>query len=354
MTDHITPQQFEDGAGGTEDWRVLGEGACTFFPTGSFAAGARFVQAIGKLAGIDDHPPAVDVRPDGVTVRLITQEPEYRGMTERDVRVARQISATARDLGLTADPSAAQTTLLIPGAPDPAAVMPFWRAVLGYDPRPDSPDEDLVDPRDRNPSLWFEQMDKPRADGGGAIHVAVWVPYEQAEARVAAALAAGGRLVRDDFAPAWWTLADAAGNEADVATTRGRTEAPCEGRVTAIRIAAVLYGARRRVRHRDGHHHLAPATAASCDDLRIPLSGRPFEPPPPFMALGWSRGDVMRTLAHWLEGRRRRPGWVGKANRIRGRPRAFCSSSIRAALVIGRGCTPRRRDPVFDLYKSTL
>jgi 4a-hydroxytetrahydrobiopterin dehydratase len=48
------------------------------------------------------------------------------------------------------------------------------------------------------------------------------VPFEQAEARVAAALAAGGRLVRDDFAPAWWTLADAAGNEADVATTRGR------------------------------------------------------------------------------------------------------------------------------------
>ena len=221
MTDHITAQQFED-AGGTEDWRVLGEGACTFFSTGSFAAGAGFVQAIGKLAGIDDHPPAVDLRPDGVTVRLITQEPEYRGMTERDVRVARQVSATARDLGLTADPSAAQTTLLIPGAPDAAAVMPFWRAVLGYDPRPDSPDEDLVDPRDRNPSFWFEQMDEPRADGGGAIHVAVWVPHDQAEARVAAALAAGGRLVRDDFAPTWWTLADAAGNEADVATTRGR------------------------------------------------------------------------------------------------------------------------------------
>ena len=72
MTDHITPQQFE-AAGGTEDWRVLGEGACTYFATASFAEGARFVQAIGNLAGIDDHPPAVDLRPDGVTVRLITQ-----------------------------------------------------------------------------------------------------------------------------------------------------------------------------------------------------------------------------------------------------------------------------------------
>jgi len=75
MTDHITPQQFEV-AGRTEDWRVLGEGACTFFPTGSFVAGARFVQAIGQLAGIDEHPPAVDMRPDGVTVRLITQAPD--------------------------------------------------------------------------------------------------------------------------------------------------------------------------------------------------------------------------------------------------------------------------------------
>ena len=65
-------------------------------------------------------------------------------------------------------------------------------------------------------------MEEPRPDRAGAIHVAIWVPYELAEARVAAALAAGGHVVRDSFAPAWWTLADAAGNEADVATTMGR------------------------------------------------------------------------------------------------------------------------------------
>ena len=37
-----------------------------------------------------------------------------------------------------------------------------------------------------------------------------------------AALAAGGRLVSDEHALAWWTLADAEGNEADVATWMGR------------------------------------------------------------------------------------------------------------------------------------
>jgi len=54
------------------------------------------------------------------------------------------------------------------------------------------------------------------------MHVGIWVPHDQAEGRVAAALAAGGRIVRDGFAPAWWTLADSAGNEADISATTGR------------------------------------------------------------------------------------------------------------------------------------
>ena len=99
--------------------------------------------------------------------------------------------------------------------------MPFWQAVLGYRRRPDSPDEDLVDPGDRGVDYWFESMDAPRGDEGGAIHIGVFVPDELAEARVGAALAAGGRLVRD-HGPAWWTLADAAGNEADVASALPR------------------------------------------------------------------------------------------------------------------------------------
>ena len=221
MNDQISPRQFHESEG-VEDWRVLGEGACAFFRTGSFAAGARLVNAISELAGLDDHGPDVDLRRDGVTVRLITITDDYYGMSQRDVELARQISAVARAQGVSADPSAVQSLLVIPGAPVTAEVMPFWRAVLGYEPRGDTPDEDLVDPRGRGPSFWFEPMDEPRPDGGGAIHVAIWVPYEQAEARVAAALAAGGRMVRDQFAPAWWTLADAAGNEADIATTMSR------------------------------------------------------------------------------------------------------------------------------------
>lgn len=221
MSDGITAREFHESAG-VEDWRVIGDGACTYFPTKSFTAGARLVQAISQVAGIDDHSPDIDLRHDGVTVRLITVADDWYGMSRRDVELARQISAIAREQGFAADPSAVQSFLVVPGAPNTAEIVPFWRAVLGYEPRADSPDEDLVDPRARGPGFWFEAMKEPRADGGGAIHVAVWVPYEQAEARVAAALAAGGRLVRDQFAPSWWTLADAAGNEADIATTTGR------------------------------------------------------------------------------------------------------------------------------------
>lgn len=221
VADGISGRQFGESEG-VADWRVLGDGACAFFRTESFAAGSQLVQAIGELDGMDDHPPEIDIRPDGVTVRLITITGDYFGMSQRDVELARRISVVAQEQGLSADPSAVQSMLVIPGAPDTSDVMPFWRAVLGYRPRGDSPEEDLVDPRNRGPAFWFEPMDQPRPDGGGAIHVAVWVPYEQAEARVAAAIAAGGRLVRDEFAPAWWTLADAAGNEADIATIMSR------------------------------------------------------------------------------------------------------------------------------------
>jgi 4a-hydroxytetrahydrobiopterin dehydratase len=217
----VTPSEFHR-AEGLADWRVLGDGAAAHYRTPSFAESARFVAALGALTGVDAHPPAVDVRPGGVTVRLVTVTDEMFGMTETDVDLARRISALAREHTLEADPTALQSLLVIPGAPAGAEISAFWRAVLGYVPRPDSPDDDLVDPHDRGTPFWFESMDEPRGDGGGAIHVGVWVPVEEAEARVAAALAAGGRLVRDDFAPSWWTLADAAGNEADVATVADR------------------------------------------------------------------------------------------------------------------------------------
>jgi 4a-hydroxytetrahydrobiopterin dehydratase len=207
---------------GLEDWRATSDGALAFFRTASFAESVELVRAIGDSIQPSGQQPDIDIRDDGVTARLITVNESLYGLTYGDVELARKISAAAREQGLTSDPSVLQTVLIVPGAPNIAEVVPFWQAVLGYQRRPDSPDEDLVDPHGRGPAFWFEQMEQPRSHEGGAIHLAVWMPYEQAEARVNAALAAGGHMVRDDFAPAWWTLADSAGNEADVATPKHR------------------------------------------------------------------------------------------------------------------------------------
>jgi 4a-hydroxytetrahydrobiopterin dehydratase len=219
--DQITPRQFQE-ADGAGDWRLLGDGANAFYRTASLAESARLVQAISQLPGVDGHPPAVDIRAGGVNVRLVTFRKGYGGMTRRDLELAQQVSAAARNLGLSADPAALQSLTVIPGAPRIKEITPFWQAVLGYEPRPDSPTEDLVDPRDRGTPFWFEMMKEPRPGGLGAIHLAVWVPYEQAESRIQAALAAGGRIVRDQHAPSWWTLADTAGNEVDIATVNAR------------------------------------------------------------------------------------------------------------------------------------
>jgi 4a-hydroxytetrahydrobiopterin dehydratase len=215
MTDRISPRSFRD-AEGTGDWRVLGEGACVFFRTGSFADGARLVQAISGLEGIDARRPDVDLRHDGVVVRLITIADGWYGMTAGDVDLAVRISALARELGLSAEPSALRFVQVTVDALARSDVLPFWRAVLGYADRPDST-EDLMDPLGRGPALWFQQLDAPRPQRN-RVHLDVWVPDDQGESRVQAALAAGGRLVDDAHAPEFWVLADAEGNEACVCT----------------------------------------------------------------------------------------------------------------------------------------
>jgi 4a-hydroxytetrahydrobiopterin dehydratase len=193
------------------------DGANAFFRSDSLGASARFVQALAELPIVDGRVPDIDIRPDGVTVRLLTTTADFYGMSTLDFELARRISDVARELGLPAEPSAVQSLLVIPGSLEPAAVMPFWEAVMGYERRPDSPDEDLRDPRRRGPFFWFERMDEPRADGDGTIHLVASVPHDQAQARIDAALAAGGRMVRDQDAPEFWTLADAAGNQVDIA-----------------------------------------------------------------------------------------------------------------------------------------
>jgi 4a-hydroxytetrahydrobiopterin dehydratase len=203
---------------GLRDWRQLFEALRTRFRTGSFATGLELVNRIGELAEAANHHPDVDLRYPHVNVSLCSHD--VFGVTSRDVDLARQISTAAEELGVAADPSATAVVEIALDTWDHVEIKPFWQAVLGMDDHPHY-DEELRDLSGAQPTLWFqdaERHEEPRQ----RFHLDVRVAPEVAEQRIAAALAAGGVLVRDDGAPAYVVLADAQGNKACVTTGRGR------------------------------------------------------------------------------------------------------------------------------------
>ena len=175
-----------------------------------------------RLARLGDKPQrrlAKDLGISDVSLRRWIREEQAAGgerpggLSSDDLEVARQISAAARSLGLAADPSGVQQVQVNIDALAARELQPFWAAVLGYAP---VGDEDVFDPRRVGPPFTFQQMDAPRPQRN-RIHIDVYVPRDQVEARIKAALAAGGHMVNDTHAPNWWTLADAEGNEVDLA-----------------------------------------------------------------------------------------------------------------------------------------
>lgn len=195
----------------------------TYFPTASYGQAAQLVAAVAELADDAGIALLIDLRAGGVTVD--TGKDQW--VDERFGDLARQIQAAARSMGLTADPSRLRFVQIGIDAVDIPAVRSFWRAVLGYefDERPDV--TDIYDPRRLNPRLFFQRLatdDRARRAQRNRIHVDLFVPNDQADARIEAALAAGGRVVYDAEAPEWWTLADPEGNEVDIAVSVGREE----------------------------------------------------------------------------------------------------------------------------------
>lgn len=203
-----------------DDWRVLFGVLHARFETGSFATGLRLVDAIGAAAEEVDHHPDVDLSYPRVDVRLTSHD--VGGVTQRDVRLARVISDLAGGLGATPRPDQTSVLELALDTPDSEEVMGFWAALLGYDATAD--DDELVDPAGRRPTLWF-QATEPGDAPAQRWHLDLRVPPEVVEARIAAALEAGGTLVSDARAPTFWVLADAQGNQACITTWVGRTMA---------------------------------------------------------------------------------------------------------------------------------
>lgn len=215
-TVRLTPAEVA-GLDGLDHWRVVLQTLRADFETGSYPAAAALTVAIAEAAEDAGHHPDIDVRyPGRVAVTLTTHG--AGGLTRADVGLARRISALADEAGATPGQAMSQLLELAIDTVDADRIRPFWRAVLGY---VDRPDGSLVDPGRRGPVVWFQQMDEPRTTRN-RIHLDVDVPNDEADARLVAAIEAGGTLVSDRRARAFWILADADGNEACICTWQDR------------------------------------------------------------------------------------------------------------------------------------
>lgn len=198
------------GAEGVDDWVVLHGGATAVFKVGSLVEAARLAEAVADVEGVEPGI-LMTVASDRLTVRLTR---DVWQLAPRHVEVARAISKAALTHGARSDRSAVQEIQLAIAAQPDVVDIGFWRAVLGYAPMAD---DNGVDPLGHGSTVWMQELD-PAKPLRHAMHADVSVAREQAEQRLAAALAAGGRIVDDSEAPRWWTLADQAGNRVCIAS----------------------------------------------------------------------------------------------------------------------------------------
>ena len=196
-------------ADGVDGWVVLHGGPTAVFRVGSLQEAAALAASVAGVPGLGPRT-LLSLTAEHVTVKLTR---EMWGTEATHVEVARAISAAAREHGATADRGAVQEVQLAVAAKPDEIDLGFWRAVLGYDPM--APDNG-IDPLGQGSTVWMQDLD-PAKLLRHAMHVDVSVARDHAEARLEAAVAAGGRVVDDSGAPGAWILADRAGNKVCIA-----------------------------------------------------------------------------------------------------------------------------------------
>jgi 4a-hydroxytetrahydrobiopterin dehydratase len=193
-------------AEGVDDWVVLHGGATAVFRVQSLGEAARLAEALAGVPGLQGSGVLMTIADDRLAVRL--SRGVFR-LEQGHIDLARAVSATALAHGAVADRSAVQGVQVAIAAKPDAVDVGFWRAVLGYVPLAD---DNAIDPLGHGSTVWMQDLDESKPLKH-AMHVDVSVAREYAEARLAAALTAGGRIVDGSRAPGSWILADRAGNK---------------------------------------------------------------------------------------------------------------------------------------------
>ena len=184
------------------------------FSFAGFGTAAEFVSRAAAFADEVDHHPELSLRFDRVHVAVGSHD--SGGITHRDTAMATRLGALASELGGKAHPPEVSEWEIAIDTMDEAAIKPFWLAATGYH----EFREALVDPLRLGPSIWFQQLDEPRPVRN-RIHLDLTVSADEADARIARIVAAGGTVV-GGRPPAFTILADADGNEVCICTELGR------------------------------------------------------------------------------------------------------------------------------------
>ena len=185
------------------------------YTTPDFSSAVDFLGAVAVVAESLDHHPEVRLGYGRISFRLRSHD--SGGVTSRDVTLAGRIQELADVLGAQPVHVAPSRYDIAIDCSDADAIRPFWRVGLGYDEAIGADGIELIDPRDVAPRVWFQHMEIARSDRN-RIHLDVYVPTDDAEARVEAVIEAGGTLLTDEHAPDWWVLADVEGNELCICT----------------------------------------------------------------------------------------------------------------------------------------
>ena len=216
----LTGQEIHDQA--PPGWSKVLDRLVARFETGDFNTGAALVTRIAETADEMNHHPDVDLRYPHLTVSLKSHDVD--AITPRDLRLATAISQIASEAGVEPAAHAPDVLEFALDTPDYERVKSFWAAILGY--QSAGHPRDVVDPAGRTVNVWFQTADaedgESQAPDRQRWHVDVSVPREVAEDRIQAAIDAGGRLVSDEQAPAFWVLADPDGNKACICTWESR------------------------------------------------------------------------------------------------------------------------------------
>ena len=193
-------------ADGLEDWVVLHGGPSAVFVTENFVDAAELARAVAQLPGLDGSRAQLTIVSKRLTVRLTR---EIWKIEAEHIELAREISKVAKSLGAVADPNQVQEVQFAIAAKPDAIDLTFWKAVLGYDPMLE---DNAIDPLGVSSTVWMQDIEEGKTLRH-AMHIDVSLSKEGAQARVDAALEAGGVLVDGSHAPSWWILADRSGNK---------------------------------------------------------------------------------------------------------------------------------------------